>query len=95
MTLEGVGHGPQGAFEDGWVAAAPVGSYRPNRFGLLDVHGNVSEWCADAPDGPDYRITRGGSFYHPARFARSAFRFRHAPTARFFNLGVRAVRQLP
>jgi formylglycine-generating enzyme required for sulfatase activity len=78
------------ACDDAALFTTPVGSYKPNPFGLYDMQGNVFNWVEDcyvedyanAPkDGSPVlavdcanRVIRGGAWFTVVRNVRSAYR---------------------
>ena len=94
--------------EDNHLVSAPVGSYRPNNYGLYDILGNVWEWTASDYDksysggelrsstqGRDsVRVMRGGSWFNIPGSARVSSRGMVRTNVRSFDLGFRLAQDL-
>jgi formylglycine-generating enzyme required for sulfatase activity len=85
---------------------APVGSFKPNPFGLYDTAGNVWEWtCSEwqtdfngseaecaKPDASARRVSRGGSWFIDTVFSRPSARGWYLTDLRYGDVGLRVLR---
>ena len=105
-SLSGWNYGrAEPGYSDGARWSVPGGRYKPNAWGLHDMHGNVFEWTRSAyrpypynasdgrndPASNAPRVVRGGSWNDTLRFGRSASRWRYAPHRPVYNVGFRVL----
>lgn len=86
----GRGEGPHYLQRTSAVGIYPLGA---SPEGLLDLSGNVWEWCLNEIEGS--RGWRGGGWGGRSVGARAGFRFRFHPNGRRYYLGFRVVCSSP
>jgi formylglycine-generating enzyme required for sulfatase activity len=92
-------------WEDGICNSSKAGLVRPSAVGIfprdrspfavMDVSGNVYEWCVDRHGGGLFRVLRGGGWDDGARDMRSAYRLHFVPGFRDRGVGFRCAQVPP
>jgi len=90
------------------IKSAPVGSFKPNPWGLYDLHGNLLEYVVDCWTNTHAnvannasptlrpncrsRVIKGGAWYYLPKASRSASRARNDTRVFSYFIGFRVVR---
>lgn len=99
-------YNPRKGNTDNYIGQTTAVGVYPNGaspYGLMDVTGNVLEWCLSSYRNPqiesqkenlstdESRVLRGGSWFAHNLDARAVFRYAYRPARRYFNFGFRVL----
>ena len=85
---------------DGRLLADSTRQYKPNPWGLYDMHGNVCEWTRTDYEPYPYKtattksagkVARGGSWRDRRKRSTASYRFAYQPYQKVFNVGFRVI----
>ncbi|MFN0205033.1 MAG: SUMF1/EgtB/PvdO family nonheme iron enzyme [Planctomycetota bacterium] len=97
-----------GPWKDPFLYTSPAGSFSENNYGLCDMLGNVTEWCADwfreryqstpseSSSSEKFKVVRGGSWVRSPQklYFRCAYRSHALPISTNKTMGLRVARKL-
>lgn len=86
------GNSRSSIIQDGYDGTAPVGTFRPNAWGIYDMHGNVWEWV-QTEDTENMGVLRGGSYDVLPENCTASHRKFLSPEKRRKDYGFRVARE--